>query len=446
MFPNLPSILSRTFLLALFSFLVLSAQGQSTELSPYSRYGIGEVRLSGLSNTAGMSGLADPIAYKSSVNPANPATYAQLEDPVFEFGAETRFLELSTAASTQDLRTTGLRHIVMGFPVSEHWGLTFGLLPYSSIGYNIKDEVNVSGVGTVEHFYEGTGGIRRVFLGNGVDLINQADSTILSLGVNASYLFGSLDNERNSILPDDGSFNTKVLDQRYVSDLHFEGGLYFQTYLGKEGRHKLSAGVSGTLPAALNTERSLLVTSYALTGAGTEATIDTVRFEEEKKGSLSIPYSLSGGVAWEYDEKLLVGVEGEYAPWSDYETSFGSEITSGGLSDRMKMALGLRYTPQQKMDANSTFLHLTSYRLGGYYTQTPIQVGDHRLEELGMSFGLGIPLLRSSSTSRIDIGAIFGVRGTTDDELVKERFVRLQIALSLSPHKADRWFYQRKYN
>ena len=69
-----------------------------------------------------------------------------------------------------------------------------------------------------------------------------------------------------------------------------------------------------------------------------------------------------------------------------------------------------------------------------------MNINGSAIDEFGMSFGLGLPV--SQFFSNANIGVEFGKRGTTDNNLIEEKFVNLQIGLSLN----DRWFVKRRYN
>jgi hypothetical protein len=85
--------------------------------------------------------------------------------------------------------------LAFGFPVRKNWGMVVGLIPYSGVGYEIvKDSVYTTAWNTnqtIRNTYTGNGGIDQVFLSNGFQVGKH-----FSLGVNLSYLFGSLDQNR----------------------------------------------------------------------------------------------------------------------------------------------------------------------------------------------------------------------------------------------------------
>ena len=95
--------------------------------------------------------------------------------------------------------------------------------------------------------------------------------------------------------------------------------------------------------------------------------------------------------------------------------------------------------------ANST-LSLGIYKMGLRYRQTPLQINNTILTEIGMSFGVSLPMRFSGSGSMINFGVEFGERGTTNDNLIQERFITARLGFSIMPGRFDNWFWKRKYN
>jgi hypothetical protein len=61
-----------------------------------------------------------------------------------------------------------------------------------------------------------------------------------------------------------------------------------------------------------------------------------------------------------------------------------------------------------------------------------------------MSFGLGFPVPIKFTNASVNLGLELGQRGTTDNNLVQEKFIGIYFGLSLSP--SVRWFQKRKYD
>jgi hypothetical protein len=80
------------------------------------------------------------------------------------------------------------------------------------------------------------------------------------------------------------------------------------------------------------------------------------------------------------------------------------------------------------------------YRLGGAYSNTPLTRNDTQLKEMSVSFGFGIPVRKSRT--KYDVSLTVGQRGTTDNNLIKEQFVRFGLSVSYD----GIWFVKRKYD
>jgi hypothetical protein len=63
-----------------------------------------------------------------------------------------------------------------------------------------------------------------------------------------------------------------------------------------------------------------------------------------------------------------------------------------------------------------------------------------QINDLGISFGVGLPVYRSNST--INISAELGRKGTKQHNLVLENYARLNLSVNLY----DLWFIQRRFD
>ena len=74
------------------------------------------------------------------------------------------------------------------------------------------------------------------------------------------------------------------------------------------------------------------------------------------------------------------------------------------------------------------------------YSDVGLNINNQNIDEFGITFGAGLPL--GGTFSNANIGFEFGERGTTDADLIKEKYFNLHLSLSLN----SRWFQKRKYN
>ena len=172
--------------------------GQMLNNSPYTRYGLGEIMGTSTAPFSGFGGLSTPIANFRFVNVSNPATYSSLAryNPVFDVAVYGKSSTLNTENESVENSTFVLRNFTLALPIAKKWGAAFGIMPYSTTGYNITDYQVLDG-DSIANNYIGDGSINRVFIGTGCNMINKGDTLKLSFGVNASYLFGTLERERN---------------------------------------------------------------------------------------------------------------------------------------------------------------------------------------------------------------------------------------------------------
>ena len=96
----------------------------------------------------------------------------------------------------------------------------------------------------------------------------------------------------------------------------------------------------------------------------------------------------------------------------------------------------VEYTPD--ISSNTSLLRRLPYRFGLSYKQLPYQVRGINLSETGVSAGFSLPLNRSG-LSDMHLGLSVGQRGTLKDNLVRERFFRVNLGFTLS----ENWFFRQ---
>jgi hypothetical protein len=102
------------------------------------------------------------------------------------------------------------------------------------------------------------------------------------------------------------------------------------------------------------------------------------------------------------------------------------------------MAIGGYFVPDFASFDN--YLKRITYRAGLRYDMTGIVVNEKEIDNLGITFGLGLPM--GGSFSNVNVGFEWGKRGTTAADLIEEKYFKVNIGLSLN----DRWFLKRKIN
>ena len=88
-----------------------------------------------------------------------------------------------TTTATDDASNSSVDYLAIVLPTGK-FGFGFGLIPYSSVGYQLqsRDEDD-----RLQYRYRGEGGVNKVFFGAGYQLNDN-----LKIGIDAQYNFGSI--------------------------------------------------------------------------------------------------------------------------------------------------------------------------------------------------------------------------------------------------------------
>ncbi len=485
---------SRLFLLSFLILFSIHTSAQTSSSSPYSRFGIGDLQFGGFTKNLGMGGTSLGHSLPYNLNLSNPASYSAITLTTFETAVNLNQVQLKTSGKTQNINSTALSYFAFGFPImTKKWGAAFGLLPYSNVGYSIND-LHTDADGNSElHTYEGSGGLNQFFIGNAVRPFKN-----FSIGMNASYLFGVINQQRRVEFPYLANyFNVRVAQETSVGSLYFNFGLQYtidSLHFAPSDSIKL---VNGKLK---NIQDSLLVLTDAMNNSSADqkdnlsATIRLMNDEYAKTDSLkkqivhrkdksdwSLTFGLTGSpqtainasnsrltetFLYNSFQQILVKdtIENISKSKGKIELPFsagfgmmlrkgsrwliGSDFTmqnwkdysafgeSDSLANSWRVSAGVQLTPNDR-DVRS-YWRSVQYRLGFHYENTYLQLRNNQLTDYGVSIGLGFPVKRSAAM--LQVSAEVGKRGTVSSNLIEENYFKLSIGFTFN----DRWFIKNK--
>jgi len=379
--------------------------------SPYSIFGLGilEGNSSGLSRAMGGTNIA--FLSENAINYGNPASYDGLDSllTIFEIGVFSKYAMFQTSHDNQSLLNANFRYMSMGFRIAPWLSTSFGFTPYSSVGYRINSTAFLEGT-SIEYpkTYIGNGGVNRVYLGGAVSFIKN-----LSLGVNASYLFGDITHVEASEI-----YEFSLEDITYLSNFTFNYGLNYQVDVND---WKYNVGFIYSDGKKLNTRNT--------------TTIET-KYEKEvlksRKYRYSIPRTVGAGLSVRKDF-FKAGVDYEWSNWE--EVDFSSTYLHTRNSNRI--SAGVEF-PSQGLRKGSSRMIL--FRFGGEFRESYMVIKGVPIDYRAVSMGLGLPL--KGVVSVVNATLEFGQNGTMKRDLFRENFVTLSLDLSLR----DLWFRKRQYN
>lgn len=414
--------------LSLCLLVTTSVLSQTRNNSPYSIYGIGTINDYSNPISFSMGGVGIAFQDQASINLTNPASFASLRENsfVFDAGLVMNSSKLSSTDISEKASYATLNHLLFGFQIIKNWKTSFGIIPFSDVGYNINDYESIDGVADINHIYNGNGGVTKAYWANAFNITKK-----LSIGIEAGLFFGEIERGHLFLIEEtDNIFHTKQNNISNYNDFYFKTGIQYTTSLNDNLGMTIGVIYSGNT----NVKTTLLSTTQLVRKPvdGITSVIDT--FDETTTiGKTVIPGVLGFGIMLKNKENLKLGFDFEKQFWSKFK-AFDED---GSFKNSTRLALGAEFIPEK----NSVFSYVKRirYRLGLRYEKTPLYVNNTQLNEIGISFGVGLPLRRSLSS--INIGMEIGQLGKTSNNLVKDTFVKFKLGISMH----QKWFEQRKY-
>lgn len=421
--------------------------GQQLNSSPYTRYGIGAIE-EPISTAYFGNGLTTAQSNFYLLNISNPASYASIlkHNPIFNVDLNNKLSIYQTTSDKSKKNVSGLKTFSMGLPIAKRTGLSFGITPFSTVGYDITSHDTISGE-PVRYLYNGSGSVNNTYLGIGYNLINKGDSSKFSIGVNAHYLFGTLVRQREIVFDNTTYMNSKIYKSESLSGFYFDAGV--QYYQKLSSKSSLKYGATFSFPGNLNIKQDFYAYDFSYVYTYTVSPHDTLSYYQGKQGVYRLPRKFSTGIAYQFAKKWTLGVQYDIQNWNQMTKTIDSvNVPLTAIGQKTKLTVGIEFEPTtEKGDKNKNIFQKSTYRLGFYTGNQGIVIDSTILKNYGISFGTSIPLISSSSLSSLNLGFAYGKMGTTNNNLIQENYFTLRVGFSLMPHmRYDRWFMKRKYD
>lgn len=307
----------------LFSLVSFAQNGTS---SPYSFYGIGDVRFKGTVENTSMGGLAI-VPDSIHLNIINPAMYSSLKLTTYAVGGTFTVNKLTTDSQSEKAQRTALDYLAVGIPMKK-LGIGFGLIPYSSVGYNLKSSIIDSNLIRTDSYDKGDGGVNKVFLGFGYQLTKG-----LSIGADVQYNFGQINTQNIAIRYDVNGFPiqyaSKEVNKSIVNGANITTGVSYQSKLNKKINLFASAIYSPSSNVNLTNTRTV---SLVQTVNGVDAGVvgDPVEIGVPST-KLSLPSKFTFGLGLGDSTKWIIGTELIFQNSSNFGNRF-SDIANVSLS------------------------------------------------------------------------------------------------------------------
>ncbi len=411
--------ISKTITLAaVFMAVSLSMLGQ-VSTTPYSRFGYGILSDNASGIQRSMGGVGYAMQDGRTINVMNPASYSQVDSLTFlwDFG-----LDLTNVWSKEDGNSGynlggGLDYLTAEFRLAKHLGASFGLIPYSSVGYTFGDDIDGG-----SEYRSGSGGLTQLYVGLGYEFLKN-----LSVGANVSYLFGSTSNS-----------NTVTVES--TSTALFQRTLQVRDYnvnVGVQYGFNLNADSRVVIGATYTPKKSFHGHAWGSYYDTQDSSLDTVGYTS-LKGKYEQPHSIGAGISYAYRQNLLVEADFTYQDWSNakYTPIEGFESEDMKFNNRWKAAAGIQFMP----DKRGSYLGAMKFRVGGFYNHDYINVMGNSVRDYGASLGIGIPAPGASGKSTINIGFEWRRREASPVKLIQEDYFNITLGINFN----EVWFWKNK--
>ena len=405
--------------------------GQNNTNSPYTRFGYGDISDTNNGEQRALGGVAIGSRSSTSINTVNPASYSVVDSMTFMFdiGSSALISRFSNQAGNKNTFNANLEYITMQFPLSKKVGFSAGLLPYSFAGYSFSaDSINriptnttkMDSIGSTRSFI-GNGGFSQVYMGISAKLFNH-----LSIGVNAYYMYGTINNYRDVSFTTTTNFTgTTQINTLRANDFRFRLGLqYFNTFNKK---HDVTVGVIYEQKQKLNGEFTKITS-----GVLTDSVSPGYEFE--------LPTIYGFGLNYTYDKKISIGIDYSMQAWKDTKFFWDPKTLKNdeNLNNRSKLAVGAEYQPKP---TGRKFTDRIRYRAGFNMSDSYYNVsGATQPKNYAVTCGLGLPLYNKStnSVSMLNASVEYGKIGETS--MLREDYFKINLNIVFNEH----WFFKRK--
>ncbi len=400
-------------------FILFTSLVYSQSSSPYTRYGIGDLKYSFSTRQQGMGQLGVSLLDKSHISTTNPASWTAFNRTRIEFGLSYNGVSISNSSSSYYTAETEIEGFTFGFPVSSEYGIGIaaGLIPYSRISYkavqNFQDPDTLISDYSIN--FEGKGGLSKLFIGSSYRLPFN-----FSVGATLDYYFGNLNYYSTLKFKNDNNYfaeyNLSYRPTGFGTTVGFISS-NLNEILKTEFFSEIRLGGSVNYISKLDTDTILTTTSSLL--------VDTIA---QSRTKIEIPLRLNLGLSFIIGKNYLVTIDYSSQNFNNFKIA---EMQNNQLRNAVKFSTGFEFIPTQQL--GMSFWERVNWRFGLSYEQTPYYFKNTGINQYSVFSGLTFPLGIDNS---IDIAVQYSMRGTTDNNLLKENFIKLNLGISFG----ELWF------
>ena len=419
----------KNYLLVILIFSCFSVFSQTNTGSPYSLNELGEINFTGNVSYQSMGGIDSSIdSIEFNIN--NPSSLAKIKTTNYLIGTFYKSSSISNSLLKENIKTSNINYIAIGIPV-KNFGFGFGVLPYSSVGFNLQTTEEYNDDNSISsRLFGAEGNINKAFLSVGIPFLKY-----FSLGASANYNFGKFNYEKFNLM---NGVSYGVFSNSSSEITGFTYNFSSNVLIPLKNDLSLSLLFSLYPEGELDSYNiESLYTSNA-SSISLESLGDFVDIDLDARGlentKLPVPKKSIYSIGLEKKNSWFIGAQYENKLSSGFENVF-LDIRNVSYRDANSISFGGYFIP----DSSSlvSYWKRVKYRFGIKNDKKSIIVNNLPINQFSLNLGLGLPI---AGLSKANLGFEIGKIG--NDDLIKENYFSLKLGLSLN----DVWFIKRKYN
>ena len=419
----------KNYLLVILIFSCLSVVSQTNTGSPYSLNELGEINFTGNVSYQSMGGIDSSIdSIEFNIN--NPSSLAKIKTTNYLIGTFYKSSSISNSSLKENIKTSNINYIAIGIPV-KNFGFGFGVLPYSSVGFNLQTTEEYNDDNSIStRLFGAEGNINKAFLSVGIPFLKY-----FSLGASANYNFGKFNYEKFNLM---NGVNYGVFSNSSSEITGFTYNFSSNVLIPLKNDLSLSLLFSLYPEGELDSYNIESLYTSSASSISLESLGDFVDIDLNARGlentKLPVPKKSIYSIGLEKKNSWFIGAQYENKLSSGFENVF-LDIRNVSYRDANSISFGGYFIP----DSSSlvSYWKRIKYRFGIKNDKKSIIVNNLPINQFSLNLGLGLPI---AGLSKANLGLEIGKIG--NDDLIKENYFSLKLGLTLN----DVWFIKRKYN
>lgn len=356
----------------------------------------------------------------------NPATLGGSRLTFVDGSVRYNVRTISIGDATQFNRIGNIGYFFLSLPISQRLNTTLGFNNGGTVSYSYVDRVPIIGTSdfTIREL-NGDGQLNNINLINGIKL-----SKKLRVGIEAIYTFGSLtyteyyraDIAGNSLL------KTSLVEKNTYNLLKLRSGVHYSVPL-QGGVIPRVLNFGATLEGGRSLRAEQLIVSEQVGVRNNASALNNDTFNLSSNAIVQLAPRIAVGISYQKEGNYMLALDLFHQQWSAYK----NELRPEQFKNIFGMAAGVSWVPS----LSGNLIKRTAYRFGFHAEQSPISIDNQRVNDLGISFGLSIPVDKSS---RLSLSAVLGRRQANSTIPFSEQYLQFSLGYSIT----DRWFVRFK--